>query len=897
LAKTNQFNAAKPLAHAAINIFSESNYINSEIGIKSLLNIGFIYNFLNNTDSAEYFLKLGTNIAEKSFGSQSTIYLQGLSNLCIVLKNTGQLKEAEKRFKECLLVSEKIYGKENISYVNLLSNYSNLLITLEDFQNVEKYKLEALSISKRIKGDKSYDAAINNFQLGYFYKLIGQYDLAINYYQEAKSIFEEKEETKDPYYARTLNNLVNIYSAYNRIDSIILYYEKIKKLLETNSDTKLLELLIADENIGRQLFLKGKKEEGLKKMIEVRNSRMSIKKVTSDGCEGLMLASSYFELGEYKKAELLALDCINELNNYPNFAEKMIAVEMLTLIYEKNKEYSKSDSFFRINYYQTIAQLEKGLTYLSQNEFESLVSHINSFYEKIMNALYQRQEKNDDLMKLAYNGYLLYNGLLLNSYLSKKIKINQDSLLKSNHTKAQIINKNINKLKLELPTNLEKLKSLENDFNFFEKEIARSISEKGETFILPTNEIIESKLHPDEILIEFNHFSNSLNRDSIIYGAFIIESGKKAPKWIPLSTNHELEKIIGVSLEPKDSRLLTYTFSGLKSIYSVLLKPILDSIESNKKIFYTVSGLLHKINLQAAPIEQNKIIDDVYPMQRLFTSYELTKRIDNKIQQYSQVDLFGDIDFNYTNPNIAAITNNSNVANRSSEELLIDSIIQNSVWLPIHSSKKELEEIQTSLKKENIKYKILSSSSATEDLVKNSYNGKNASPSILHFATHAFFFNDKKKFESNLVYTKSDDPMIRSGLILANANYAWINNKVPEGESEDGVLTSLEVCELDLCNTQLVVLSACETGLGDISSFNYEGVYGLQRAFKIAGAKSILMSLWKISDKETSELMNYFYKYLIIEKKSKSESLRLSQLEMRNKGAKPFYWAGFILVQ
>lgn len=157
---------------------------------------------------------------------------------------------------------------------------------------------------------------------------------------------------------------------------------------------------------------------------------------------------------------------------------------------------------------------------------------------------------------------------------------------------------------------------------------------------------------------------------------------------------------------------------------------------------------------------------------------------------------------------------------------------------------KELEEIQTSLKKENIKYKILSSSFATEDLVKIAIMGR-----MLHhqfyILLHMHFFNDKKKFESNLVYTKSDDPMIRSGLILANANYAWINNKVPEGESEDGVLTSLEVCELDLCNTQLVVLSACETGLGDISSFNYEGVYGLQRAFKIAGAKVYLCHFGK----------------------------------------------------
>ena len=137
--------------------------------------------------------------------------------------------------------------------------------------------------------------------------------------------------------------------------------------------------------------------------------------------------------------------------------------------------------------------------------------------------------------------------------------------------------------------------------------------------------------------------------------------------------------------------------------------------------------------------------------------------------------------------------------------------------------------------------------------------------------------------------------MIRSGLILAGGNYAWKNGKPFKEGMEDGILTAYEISQMNLSNTELVVLSACETGLGDIQG--NEGVYGLQRAFKIAGAKYLIMSLWQVPDKQTSLLMTTFYKKWLEDKMTIPDAFHAAQKELREIGLDPYQWAGFVLVE
>jgi CHAT domain-containing protein len=198
--------------------------------------------------------------------------------------------------------------------------------------------------------------------------------------------------------------------------------------------------------------------------------------------------------------------------------------------------------------------------------------------------------------------------------------------------------------------------------------------------------------------------------------------------------------------------------------------------------------------------------------------------------------------------------------------------------------------------------KALEGDSATKRKVEDA-----RSPRILHIATHGFFLPDQKRppgekefqadsgksgalEKANPLSRGIENPLLRSGLVLAGAN-TWLKGKMPSVEAEDGILTAEDASGLDLLLTDLVVLSACQTGLGDIRIG--EGVFGLRRSFVLAGAKTLLMSLWKIPDEETQMLMEGFYKR-ILGGRSRAEALREAQLEVKAASPEPLFWGAFI---
>jgi CHAT domain-containing protein len=218
-------------------------------------------------------------------------------------------------------------------------------------------------------------------------------------------------------------------------------------------------------------------------------------------------------------------------------------------------------------------------------------------------------------------------------------------------------------------------------------------------------------------------------------------------------------------------------------------------------------------------------------------------------------------------------------------------------YLP--ATKTEVEKIKQQADKAHLQVDTLTGIHATEESFK-ALNGK-ASPSVLHIATHGFFFPDpngtdsiQTKFQTTgKAFRQAHDPLFRSGLLFAGANNAWRGK--PVSGIEDGIVTAYDVSGMYLPHTKLVVLSACETALGDIQGS--EAVYGLQRTFKIAGAQNLVMSLWKVPDAETSEFMQLFYDNMFAHQ-SVSNAFYHAQTMMKNKyRSEPVKWAAWILVQ
>jgi CHAT domain-containing protein len=181
---------------------------------------------------------------------------------------------------------------------------------------------------------------------------------------------------------------------------------------------------------------------------------------------------------------------------------------------------------------------------------------------------------------------------------------------------------------------------------------------------------------------------------------------------------------------------------------------------------------------------------------------------------------------------------------------------------------------------------------ATEAALKNI-----KSPSILHIATHGYFLADLSEVEVNKVLgvdvtVAKQNPLLRSGVLLANCENVFDEN-YRGANGDNGILTAYEALSLDLDKTDLVVLSACETGLGSVKQG--EGVFGLQRSFLIAGAKSIIMSLWSVSDAATMELMTLFYSNYS-KSGNKEQAFALAQKQLKTKYKEPFYWAAFVML-
>lgn len=293
----------------------------------------------------------------------------------------------------------------------------------------------------------------------------------------------------------------------------------------------------------------------------------------------------------------------------------------------------------------------------------------------------------------------------------------------------------------------------------------------------------------------------------------------------------------------------------------------------------------------------------------LHSSIHSTKSVINATPQQSkeEVVLFGGIDYDYD----ATLVGGPIASQEEQRDPLrsigsmqwsqADTGYHISKWTYLPFSHKEVKRIRDICMGSNVKSSIYSGIEASEEKFKSlgSYRSSNSSPFVIHLSTHGFFFSDLDSKSSVLNYRNivnhSSNPMLRSGLLLAGANKSWFDSNAALSQSEDGVLSADEISLMDLSATKLVILSACESGLGEIQG--NEGVYGLQRAFKIAGVQSMIMSLWQVPDKQTAELMELFYENWLVKGMSIRISLQTAQKTLRDKRLEPYYWAGFILLE
>ena len=394
---------------------------------------------------------------------------------------------------------------------------------------------------------------------------------------------------------------------------------------------------------------------------------------------------------------------------------------------------------------------------------------------------------------------------------------------------------------------------------------------------------IQSVLKPGEIAIEFIETYDSSNR--MIYGAYLLGLEYEMPLYLTLCQSETLKNLLKKTVSGGYYPDI-YTPIAQSKVYDLIwarIEPYLDGIS---KIYFSPQGLLTQLNIEVLSKEENQYpLNQIYDMYRMSSTALLMDARDESI--YSSATLMGGIDYNsnlqsFMNKRQNTVGDSPSISRGSSKE-----------WDPLPHTSIEVEGIDKMLQKKKVVTQIYKGEMASEESFKAMTYQSN---SMIHIATHGFYFpsNEAQKWEYFVSDNNERDyvsPLRRSGLVLAGGNHAWLGEDIPEGV-EDGIVSAHEIANMNLSATELVVLSACQTGLGEISN---DGVSGIQRAFKLAGVKTLVMSLWEVSDKATSIMMKSFYKNLT-KGKSKRESFNAAIESVKKWNDNPYYWAAFIML-
>lgn len=379
---------------------------------------------------------------------------------------------------------------------------------------------------------------------------------------------------------------------------------------------------------------------------------------------------------------------------------------------------------------------------------------------------------------------------------------------------------------------------------------------------------IKNKIAKSACLFYVKHHDGVDNH----YGVFVINQDYTYPKYFGLGSEDEIFGEI-------ENKLDVYTSDVL---YKKIVHPISHLIDDTQDLYIVPDGILYSVNFAALLNSSQNPLYKQYNIKQLSDLRQLLKEKDSF--DIENIVLYGGLKYHFNGNDLRGNESCNNI-DYYRQIYIPDSLYTRGSISYLPHSKIEVKNIEDILKKKDINVSIRSGKKGTEESFKNLTN---QSPSIIHIATHGFYYKRNGNEESEGDTYESG--MLRSGLLMSGGADALCG--VPSKRIDDGILLADEVAQLDLSETELVVLSACETGLGDTTT---EGLIGLVRGFKLAGAQTLILSLWPVNDFVTNELMTDFYTYLC-DGKSKREAFYKAVDNCRIKYQHPRLWAPFVMI-
>ena len=865
----------------------------------------------------------------------------------------GDYPKALKKYQKSLAVRKKYLGKENVKTAKSYNNMGSIYTDMGEYAKALKYYKEALNIRKKVLGKEHPDTIDSYNELGLIYHKLGDYPQTLHYYRMAMLAREKSFGTEHFDTAESYNLMGMVYYQLGDYQKALEHYNKAlvvreKFLTIKNTDTSInfneIDLGSIYNNIG--MIYQAKKQYAqalkfLKKALAIYKKYYGEKtKIMATGYNNLALI--YQDTGDlsqalkYHKKALVARE--NLLGK--NHADTSVSYDNLGTLYHKMKDYPKALEYYQksltvrnkilgdehilmakshyhlaslyysmtdfktSNHYANTAfriflkNRDKVFTVLDSKQKEKYLSTSSGYISLLLKSTYlyfiqlyidNKITKGQQLLQSGVNAWLNYKGsifdsensiaMLYSSTKDKKIKVKIDDLLKSKRDLAKLY-QSLPKPK-ERKTWQEKIKNTEKKISRLTNEIASKTTIfkeeqglKSITYKDITAHLKENELYVDYAKVGRYYYLFSLEKKNKITFARISAKDTKRIDKLVKTFREDITTILnGTNLTDEKLKSLTQSSKlKLSKLYELIIQePLENELEQKNSLIISTDGALRLLPFEALYNKKNekylieeKEIRYIPSGKELIRLYKYSKDKKSKAAKNTVI---------FANPNF-----DTKIASASKEEIAItpntsrSGIIKSLFrmrFAPLPGSKAEAKAIKATLKKNTVlEYQ--------ENKARESTLMKIKEPKILHIATHGFFINDNS----------IPNPMLKSGIALAGANTSAIKGK------SDGIVTALKLSGLDLKGTDLVVLSACQTGVVDINAT--DSVSGLSKAFIQAGAKDIVMSLWSVNDEATKELMSSFYQKMK-ENKNYAEALKAAKLKMIEKGRHPFYWAAFVV--
>ncbi len=828
---------------------------------------------------------------EKQANGETNSYAVYLCDLAEYTYRLGDINNAIKTSLQGLELMKKLYGDSTSQYARYNNNLANYYKGKGEHGEALKIYLQSLKILEKHLGRNHPDYALVLSNVATEYSYLGACAEAIALNEKVLDIYESSLGEEHPEYSRVLGNIADEYTTYGDYEKALELSKKTLEIKEKTIGKEHPDYAFALINLGRVYSFLSKDEKALKidkEALRITESTLGkhhyeyAKRLENIGWDNYLLKN-------YKEAIKFATQGLvlkKEIFGDDNYSEQLEPLRLLfyCYLYENNNTNTQRTAIERSNKLSNIVLTtfrdltnNGRTTFWNKHKewFESNLPFITVFLQT------------DSLVSAMYDGALLSKGILLNSdiEMSRLLLESGDTAIVALYDEM-LANRAIagkQRENLAMRTDMDDslrmsarrlADSLERAANRQERELV----ERSKAFGDYTKNLavgwrdVQSRLSDDDIAIEFLEIP--LSGDSAIYAAMTLRRGYDCPRFTRLFEKHQLTGL--------DRSLL---FSS-PALYDLVWKPLEEELSGMKNVYFSPAGELHRTAIEYAPVSEDTIFSDRYNAFRLSSTRQLAVTGDNG----NDVDgegavLYGGLRYN-ARPSVIAADSRKYAASddgtRSAPvmpELAADSLIARGTRIAeLPATKVEVDSIGTMMRGRSVDVSLFTDTTGTEASFK-ALSGQRRG--IIHIATHGFFGKndpaDKALATPDAGRTTrhmEDKAMTRSGLLFAGAANAW---QMPD-TVDNGILTAQEVSALDLRGLDLCVLSACETGLGEITG---EGVFGLQRGFKKAGAGTLMVSLRPVYDKATGLLMTEFYRNLLAGK-SKTASLKAAQQYLRS---------------